>query len=302
MIARHFFAFTALAAVAVLSGCAAAPPTMHKTDPTHSKAWNLTRAAGYEKLKDVEHEKVVQHIDSSGASVGGTLAAGGLGFLSNPNGLSLGANVGMNMLTNVLLGSDTPKDAYTRVVAWIPRSEAVTANEATLQANERVLGMMRDHLRAMEMPAPYHWGEITRFDAFNYGYDHALYAAIRGGECDQEGFMCEVRTVSRPIGKANEAVKSIAPESIGGFASWRVHIGVGFYFEEADDVTSRAAIPLLRAYHNMSESLPDNYFIYVAPSSTPFQKTASEFALFPAPLVFHEGQALYFIEPASTGS
>ncbi|MES1942300.1 hypothetical protein T5B8_18768 [Salinisphaera sp. T5B8] len=302
MISRHLFAFTALAAVAVLSGCAAAPPTMHKTDPSHSKAWNLTRAAGYEHLKDVEHEKVEQHLDSGGASVGGTLAAGGLGFLSNPNGLSLGANVGMNMLTNVLLGSDTPKDAYTRVVAWIPKSEAATADDATVQVNERVLGVMRDRLAAMEMPAPYHWGEVKQFDAFNYGYEHALYAAIRGGECEQEGFLCEVRVVSRPIGKSNEAVNAIAPESIGGFPSWRVHVGVGFYFEEADDMSSRAEIPLLRAYHSMSESLPTNYFIYVAPSSTPFQKNATEFALFPAPLVLHEGQALYFIEPASTES
>lgn len=299
MNSRSLSGYAAIAALTVLSGCAAAPPTMHQTDPAHSQAWNLTRAAEYETLKDVPHEKVEQRVDTGGASLGGTLAAGGLGFLSNPNGLSLGGNVGLNMLTNMLLGGDIPKAGGTNIVAWIPKTEAATNDEAIVQANERVMQLMMEQLRDMALPAPYTWKQLKLWDAFNYGYDGAIYADLAGGECDQDNYTCRVQVLSRPTGKADEVNDAIAPESLGGYPAWRVETGVSYYFYDRSAWTREkvARIPLLRALYEISGELPRNYFIYVAPHRTPFKKDESSYALFPAPMVLHEGQALYFIEP-----
>ena len=304
MISRHTFAIAAALAVTALSGCATAPPTMHDTDPDHSQAWNLTRAAGYETLEDVEHEKVEQQVDTNGASLGGTLAAGGLGFLSNPNGLSLGGNVGMNMLTNLLLGGDVPKAGGTNIVAWIPKSEAATNDEAIIRANERISRLMMAELRDMALPAPYEWEQIKRWDAFNYGYAGAIYADLAGGECGQESFSCRVQVLSRPTGSKADVHDTFAPQSLGGYPAWRVETGISYYFYDRSSWNQEtlARIPLLRALNNVSEALPSNYFIYVAPNRTPFQKNESEYGLFPAPMVLHEGQALYFIEPEPAGS
>ena len=62
--------------------------------------------------------------------------------------LSLGGNVGLNMLTNMLLGGDIPKAGGTNIVAWIPKTEAATNDEAIVQANERVMQLMMEQ-RAM---------------------------------------------------------------------------------------------------------------------------------------------------------
>ena len=304
MISRSSFALAAAIAVSVLSGCASAPPTMHHTDPSHSQAWNLTRAAHYETLKDVKHEKIPQQIGTNGASVGGTLAAGGLGFLSNPNGLSLGGNVGMNMLTNLLLGGDIPKAGGTNIVAWIPKTQAPTSDEAIVQAKARVTGLVRHGFDAMELPAPYRWDRIRQTDPKKASYD-ALIGYIGGGECEKSSYICEVQ-ISIPMQgkKSQQITDAVAPDSLGGYPAWRVELGVSYYFRDTSGWTTRKEphLPLLRMLNDMSASLPSNYFIYVAPNRTPFKKNEAEYALFPAPMVLHEGQALYFIEPDATGT
>ncbi|MES1947491.1 hypothetical protein C84B14_09082 [Salinisphaera sp. C84B14] len=300
MISRHTFAIAAALAVTALSGCATAPPTMHHTDPNHSQAWNLTRAAGYEILEDVEHEKVEQQIDTNGASLGGTLAAGGLGFLSNPNGLSLGGNVGMNMLTNLLLGGDVPKAGGTNIVAWIPKSEAATSDEAIVQAKSRITTLARAGMEAMQMPTPYHWERIRQTDSQKASYD-ALIGYIGGGECETASYICEVRFSIPMLGKASQQINdAVAPAVLGGYPAWRVEFGVSYYFRDTAGwtATKEPHLPMLRLLNGMSTELPRSYFIYIAPNRMPFQKNESEYALFPAPMVLHEGQALYFIEPA----
>jgi len=271
---------------------------MHRDDPAHSEAWNITRAADYKKLKDVDRQRVSQKIADGGTSLGETVAAGGLGFISNVNGLPLPGNVGVNMLGSLLLGTDASKSRGSSIVAWIPKSEVSSNKEALEQVAERVFGLIETNLRDMDLPAPYSWGEIKQWELNSTGYKNRMSATLAGGSCDSEDFYCVISLTGWPTGNAWRQ-DAIAPGSLGGYPAWRIQISLSYYFHDKNKLnrTELARLPLLRTLDAVSSDLPANYFIYIAPQMLPFKQAENEYRFFPAPMVLREGEALFFVEP-----
>lgn len=284
-----------VAALAALSGCASAP-SMHHTDRSHSQAWNITQAAGYTKLRDVDREDISQEIGDNGASLGGTLAAGGLGFLSNPNGLTLPSNVGVNMLTNLLLGANVPKANGSAIFVWIPKDKVDGPQEAMDQVYSRVKAAFLPAMKQMDMPAPYSWREFKEERRYNNPTNNAFYGEMAGGECDSGDYYCSVgmKTYTK-----EHVEDSIAPDTLGGKPAWHVRVSLWYSFIDHSKLSRPyyARLPVLHALNDISEALPPNYYLYVSPGDIPFEESEGEYRLFPAPVVFHQGETLYFIEP-----
>lgn len=296
MKSRIFLTLGALA-VAALSGCASGPTT-HRADPAHSKAWNITRAAGYNELKDVDRAKVAQDVDPTNGNLIEGVAGGALGFLSNPNSLPLSGNVGMGLLTGLLLGEDVAKAGGTAVFAWVPKSEVNGRDGALRQFYAQVSPVLISALEGMDLPSPYHWKEIRELDWGERGYNNKIYAILGGGECDSDDYYCRV-TVTLPTPTAHNVADAIMPATLGGHPAWLTRVSISYSFTDKSKWSAPyyARLPLLHVLNTVSKSLPSDYYLYIAPGGIPFQQKENEYRFFPAPVVFNQGETLYFIEP-----
>ena len=102
----------------LLVACSSGPLRKHETRTDHSEAWNIAQAGGlHVDIKDVKVPKdVADHTIYNSAFMG-------TGFLAN--GLS---GFGFNAL--FLLTSSDSQGARNSLLAWLPQSEAETAEEA----------------------------------------------------------------------------------------------------------------------------------------------------------------------------
>jgi len=284
-----------VAALAALSGCASGP-TMHHSDPSHSEAWNITRAAGYKKLKDVDRADIKQDVDRNKNELIEGAAGGALGFLSNPSGLPLSGNVGLGMLTGLLLGENIPKATWTEVFVWIPKSEAPNRSVAIEHVYEQVTDAFLPLLEQMPMAAPYRLKQVEQLSWAGNGSNDTVHADLAGGECSSEDYFCRI---SLRVSTPNNVADTFAPSSLGGYPAWRLGVTVSYSFVDNSSfrTTNYARLPLLRVLNELSGALPSNYYVYVAPGDIPFEQSEGEYRFFPAPVVFHEGETLYLIEP-----
>ena len=279
----------------VLTGCASAPK-QHEYDASHSKAWNLARAAGFYELKDVEAEDVPQDANPNETSVAGAAAFGGLSYLNAPPGFSPGAAGVMGFLS--WLSSGEPEEAASRIVAWVPKTEAATPSAAADLLYARIQEAYTPIPKTVPLPEPYRLNSVVAKDRF-------IAAVFAGGECagkdvswTEDVVDCRLR-IQVPSHSGDYLEETIAPESMGGFPAWRYvgWISHGYDDRSRSPGTRYARFPELRMLGKLSGRLPPWSFVYVAPRHTSYQTAAGDYDFLPFPLILHQGDAHYFVSP-----
>ena len=144
-----------------LAGCASAPKMYESTfqeNPRYSRAMNVLMAAGYvddpakSPIRDAPQAKVAQAAKSGGLG-GLDLAYAVSGALAPPPGIGFGFGLGMGVVS-LLAPSPVEPLSFSKVIAWMPRSEASDQNEATSKLQAQLRQALEEAIRE-RLPAPF---------------------------------------------------------------------------------------------------------------------------------------------------
>ncbi|MBP2311484.1 hypothetical protein [Azospirillum soli] len=298
------------AAAAGLAGCVTRGnegPALRARDARESEALQLVRAADLLGLRDADAPK-----DTAAPGGGSTLPSaavfGGLNYLSPPPGFTSAAAGALGFATLFFAGP-TPEDAsrYTRLLVWMPREEAGTAEEARRKLDELVQRELTAVLAEVALPSGYRLEKDQRpFTAHRpdgglittrYTTTQTIWR-IRGGECDEPKVTCQYQ-VSMPL----PPVEGTAPTLLGGYPAWTyvrteglTGISPSFIDRRPFQETRRAAFPDMEVLRKLSARLPAWTAIYVAPGTMAYLHDESgNPALLGYPVVLRGGTVSYFV-------
>lgn len=296
-------ALTTLAAL-VLGGCANFSDRAYAPKGPESPALQIAKAAALAGLRDVD-------IGQTAASPGGWSVvqpvAGGIGGALSPapglSGLSGGV---FGALAS--FGERGPEwdSSYNHVLAWVPLSEASTAEAARDLVDRLVVAAFRDAL-AETLGAGYKIEAepmtVAQFRARHRSlpvdreseYGFTLFS-ISGEQCSGTkvcAYSAHIRALPR---------KGFAPALIGGGPAWSFtrYSGLPTLATSCWDVgQSRVklayCLPDRDMYLAVSRRLPAWVFIYLAPGTTGIQAPATlTYGPMESPVVVSEGKGLRF--------
>lgn len=286
----------------LIPGCASSPKAPFPEAPKQSKAWNLAWPAGI-KIRDQKVPKNVTKGSERGL-VGGA-AAGGLGYIKPPPGFSPGFGGALSALS--WMTNNETMSERSRLIAWIPTSEAETAEEAAEMIRVMVEGALTQAAQEGSYRSSYKYSDTSS----NITRDFTLVSAIySGGDCTPGvlytpevgevycGILVELpsREVSTRYYKL---IKTKDPNIFGGKDAWFV---MGTLHRSIDDKEGdwsrsyRAGIPEVEVLMEASRRLPEWAYVYISSNySSHYNEEEERFTYLMYPLVLHQGEPLYFI-------
>lgn len=294
----------ALIASTLLVGCASSPK-MHKYDSKHSDAWNLAWPADI-KIADAKVPKngpVAPERGLAGAATAGTLT-----YLKPPPGFSPGFGAGLAALA--WISEQERVSQRSRIVAWVPKSEADSPEAATKLFFDLTKDALRQVMQDYDYPSPYSvagFGERSNPNTSYFVGSH--YGLLSGGECsgralgdNDRDVQCAIRVsftanLSGPPGQ--NVVEDVAPERLGGYPAWRVTgtIQRSFMDTREGSATWYPRLPEVEIYTELSKKLPEWSYIYIAPKYSSIRNDSGDYQWLMFPVLLYRGEPLYFIRP-----
>lgn len=274
----------------VLGGCATAPSGPYQEDPHHSRAWNVLTAKQV-PVKWVPDDAAVpdDQRDQLRLDVPWTPIAAGAGAVSPLAGLSSFQGALFGGLTTFFLAPAEPAPTP-YIVAWMPTSDAASAEAATAAMDSLAIDALRESLADTDFPEGYKVQEVRK--QYPGGLVHHF--SVVGGDCDADKVACHYDATTRP------AVAGRAPSWHDGAPAWVTSVLLTRSHVDSRDFlpTWRATFPDLAVYRAMSERLPKWAYLYMPARSTSyFDPESQSFKLLQFPLMLNQGQPLYFIKP-----
>lgn len=296
----------ALMLLASLTACAS-PQTAYQARTGDSLALSVMRAAGYQnsRLRDASGPLPANWNPGGsglGAAVAGLADAGGLAStIASPlpglTSLSGGLLAGAAVLTRP---ERPPEEAFSRVIAWMPRDQAadpIAAREKFVRlvtdAFDRGLqeaglaGRFSSRLAVAEYPLLTQTVRVThgRFD-------------FSPPPCGEAGIRCDVGV----LGSMHVPEIVTAPGFTGAGDAYLFGIrGAGILLTRIEDQREwrtriLARFPFLEALLATSRHLPGWAYIYVAPIAVSHREPGTNrFIFLQTPLVLHQGRVLPFV-------
>jgi hypothetical protein len=294
-----YHVFIALIASALLAGCAGAPK-MHAHNPDQSEAWNLAWPADI-KIRDAKVPKSGPIAPERG--IAGAATVGTLSYLSPPPGFSSGFGAGLSAIAWL---ADTERlSERSRIIAWVPKSEASTAEAAADLFYRAFKKSFEEAARQQDFPGSI---RITEFYEVDEKYIRRFHAILDGDECSGKPFgrdnlMYCAPGFSMPTGRRNGTGygvdEGVAPEALGGYPAWRVTGSMprGVWDRRNGEVVYPPMLPEVEILSILSKKLPEWSYIYVAPLYNAIQNDEGKFVWLGFPAILHQGNPLYFIRP-----
>ncbi len=300
-----------LLTLGTLAGCAIGSPPYQARSKQESQALQLTNASLLMGLRDAEAPKdgstPGSNADFAKASAFGTLNA-----LSPPPGFTSVTAGALGFASMFFTGGGAEEISRTsKLLVWMPRSEAATADEAWQKLNTLVQHELAAVLAETPLPSGY---TLEKEDRQVTGYRPGISFAptpykstqaiwhIRGGDCDQPKVQCgyEVRLRLPPVERT-------APAVLGGYPAWTyirtegmIEIPSSFTDHREFRAKTRAMFPDMEVLRKLSMRLPNWAFIYVAPNAMGYSDKASgKPVLLRFPVVLNKGEPLYFVRGAT---
>lgn len=328
---RHLLAAaSALAAAALLPGCAGGGAAAagdagggDAADTGRSAALQIMRGAGYRRIiLDDAPGPLPAGWDAAGAARGGYggpgPAAGLAGALVDAGGLAstlMSPLAGFTALSGGLLAGGgallrpetLPEERKNALLAWMPASQAASADEARARllalAHDPFLRAVRDEagLRGALEPVPIHSPPDARVYRFREPAE----------PCADPRVACQVVVGPRssPRRLSGSRVPSLirAAAGIGETAEvWAfdygraLGVGVSVTDNRGFGQTNRAVLPSFDAMLALSRELPAWAAMYVAPLGAALRDPAQggRVVFLQAPIVLHQGRVLPFVRGA----
>ncbi|HYG91095.1 MAG TPA: hypothetical protein VD978_33125 [Azospirillum sp.] len=282
------------------------PPYQPRT-ATESHALQIVNAANLLGLRDADVPK-----DASAPSGSSELikagAFGTLNYLSPPPGFTSVAAGALGFASFFLTGPSAEEASRTStLLAWMPRSEAATAEEARQKLDTLVQHELAAVLAETSLPKGYSLDKQVRqwtltppgnnFSLTTYQSTQTIWF-IRGGECSEPKVLCRyhVSLGLRPVERA-------APAVLGGYPAWAYIRNEGlsdipptFFDQRESRGMIRATFPDMEVLQKLSARLPAWAFIYVAPDNMAYTSEATgKPTLMRFPVVLNKGKPLYFV-------
>ncbi len=301
-----------LAACLVLSGCAGNKAYVSKT--TDSFARNVTKAGGL-NVKDVSWEKVQKAqeealakgapVADSGPSVLGAASYGAI------HGARLGSLLsgGLGALAWMSVGNSVDPALYNQVFVWMPKELAADPEIAC----DKIVGMFRDAfeqaLSETALPPGYSISTELETRVVRERYKRTGYFGSVEGMKDSE-----IEIVYREIGPYRvmkpfrlTPVKVLpepgnAPDFISSGSVWSYRFPFSAGNTVLDLRQKKPAylpeLPDFEVWKRTSQLLPEWVSIYLSPiSGVSIADGEGGFTFLKYPMVLHQGQVHYFIEP-----
>ena len=314
----------ALAVSSALTACVTAPAA-YPYNPKQSEALNIARAAKLSDLRDIPWDRYQKARDEALAkgvkldrpSLAGPAISGAATYFSNVRPLpGLGSGTAATVDAALMwLGKPDSASAKSQLIAWMPRDMARTPEEAQTRMTEILSSAIRSAAAETKWPT----GKRVAPENIQVQKDpskRVILVPISGGECDSELIRCMY-----PFFLGNKLPRaSLAPELLGGneayeftatssidSATWSSE---GRSYRELsapkrevpalDKVkTWHPVLPDVEFYSAISSRLPKWAYLYLTPAddrvSIPTEDGQRAFLRFP--VMLHQGQAMFFIEP-----
>lgn len=293
-----------------MSACATAPAP-YRGSSHESRALSVTNAVDLVGLRNAKLPQGAS-APSSGSILPGAVLSGGLNALSPPMGFSsLGG--GLMGFASAFFSGPAPEGAatYSRLIAWMPLSEADTAKAAAEKLDRVVQAKLAEVLSQVDLGTgytverggkdvtAYRRGEglFGDFDPQRIDYRRTTFW-IKGGECDEPKVRCGYEITISP-----HPIQGFAPAFLGGYPAWgytraRGIPGLAPSFSDRRDRRERyrARFPDMEVYRRLSAALPEWVYLYLAPqrvSSWDSQEQRLQFL--PYPVVLNKGEPLFFV-------
>lgn len=261
-----------------LGGCASPKP--YVSNPKMSEAQNIIKAAGMVHNLDI----VAPDNGSLATNVAGAVTHS----MSHGGSLlaSAGLRGGVSFLGGLVLGSRDP-EAYSKIVAWMPKEMATSPEEAKGKMDSMLSAALWDALKETPFPDGYSPNKTAGTDTF----------LIEGNGCvnkPNQGVCRYAFTVSAP-----EVLP--APDFLNGGESWAwtLHkwpIGLSPATFSGD---RKPHFPDYQVYEKMSAKLPEWVYIYLAPSFASWrvsvERPGGTYGFLSMPVVLNKGNTLYFL-------
>lgn len=292
-----------LALVTLIMGCASTP---YQSKPHMSEALNIMQAAGYKQIRDVDADLYgqrgqVRRTDS-------TLAGGTAYGISS--GLSSGLGAGaLGFASWMMTGSRNPA-SRTRLIVWLPEDQASDADSAVQRIQDIAYEALQAAAREVELETPYSI-EPARYqgppwDQANITWNHLI---IRGGECDLEDHHCGYGFGATTVASRRLVEATVAPAFLGGYAAYAIKPdSFAFTMPYSSTRQSQSWTEPQRWYATFndlqfltvaSQYMPEWMMIYIAPRTAGTRDADGNRVFLPYPIILRQGEALYFIRPAS---
>lgn len=276
-----------------VSACATAPAPYQ--GPSHeSRALSVVTAVDLVGLKDAKQSQGAS-VSSPGSTLPGAAFTGGLNSLSAPPGFSsLGAGL-MGFASAFFSGPGPEAAASTsRVIAWMPLSEAETPDAAIGKLDQMVQARFAEVLSRVDLGEGYS-AQTAEKDTGGYRRTTVM---VKGGECDEPKVRCAYGLTSLP-----RPVQGFAPAFLGGYPAWSYTRTSGIPILEPSfrdhrswRASFRATFPDLEVYRRLSAALPDWVYLYLAPQRVSYWNEQQQRLQFlPYPVVLNRGEALFFV-------
>lgn len=296
----HRITILALSLPLIATGCATGTKAPYPDQPDQSFALNQMRAAGFEAIHDADISKAqAKQLDDTEAS---PLAAGAFGAanaLTPPAGLSSFSAGALGFMSWMAMGERNPAQT-SRVIAWVPASEADSPAEARELVVEELTSALETVTADFDLQEGYRFAGMEK--EVDNTWDRYRWP-IKGNDCGPEAWTCQYQVSFNRWGYAQGLwTKTKAPESLGGMPAYRMsepQYMPAFSPSKFNESEWTAGFPDLSLYAELSDELPDWIMLYLAPRHVSYLSggTQYEWEFLGLPILLRDGEAHYFIEP-----
>lgn len=284
---KKLFLVSALLASMTLTGCASMSAP-YEYQESHSEAYNIARAGGL--IQDIEDTEVpankIGSITESMANVGFV----GAGYMKPQLGMTSWQTMGVNALS--ILSEPDSHGARNSMIAWMPVDEA----DSTQAAQQEFLS----HVKVAASDALTDMG-ATHETIYNRNGTVVIHFINDDWQCPAyEKGVTDLEDLCRVRFKVYEPRTAPAPTFIAdtNTADERYVFSSGHgrkYHRLNLLVSDNSSVPESELYANISKSMPDWSYLYLAPGKV---KTG-EGEVVEYPYVLNQGEAKLFLVPKS---
>lgn len=298
--------------VLCLSGCGFRGGQYH-ADKNKSFGLNLANSAGISGMHVVDREVVPVAASKNSASQGsgfgrtaGVAVETYTGLSSPLSFLGQGGTGALGLLSALSSPKEIDKNAYSSIIAYLPKKEAETEDEAIQLFYDSVKKAMKFAYLQVYKQEPKTTVIISSETPEIFYYMDFMVSG--DSYCDEIGAKCIHR-----VYQGNDSADSIiAPDFLGGYPAWafdwydrgKIQISISTYAEQKMYFTSNtrlveAHVPALddiTYWLAVSSYLPDWAYIYLGPGGASLGPKKGYLG---EPLVLHQGQIHRFIIPAA---
>lgn len=273
----------ALAFTAALSGCVTMEQKPVAFDDGHSLAYNIARAGGLETgIKDATAPKN-SNTGMPESSMYNTASAA-VAYANPTTGLSNAQGLGLNLIASAI--APNSHGARSSIVAWMPASQAASAEEAQSKMIDIVSQSLNESLNKQNL-------KFSKTRKSEKGTSFFIEDSKLNCESIDQGSAkaCVIYlNIFKPI-------KISTPEFVknGDKESWAFTSSHGFYYNAMKmEISRTSSINTLDVVQDTSVTLPNWVYIYSSPNDTYIDRSKKKNSMYP--MILSKGNAYYFVK------